>query len=101
MATERVTVTLPSKVVEDIDRLESNRSRFIVEAVRHELDRRRREELKRSLRKPHPDSAGLLDAGFDEWAAGLPDEKAGDLVDMRAGRPVQWVPGEGWVEGSE
>jgi len=52
--TERVTVTLPSQVVKDIDRVESNRSRFIVVAVRHELDRRRREELNRSLRKPHP-----------------------------------------------
>ena len=101
MATERVTVTLPSHVVQDIDRVESNRSRFIVEAVRHELDRRRREELNRSLRKPHPDSTALVEAGFDEWAAGLPDEQAADLVDMSGGRPVRWVAGEGWVEGSE
>jgi metal-responsive CopG/Arc/MetJ family transcriptional regulator len=34
---ERVTVTMPSELVAGIDRIESNRSRFIAEAVRHEL----------------------------------------------------------------
>ena len=101
MTTERVTITLPSRVVEDIDRLESNRSRFITQAVRRELDRRRREELTRSLRKPHPGSAGLAEAGFDEWAAGLPDEDVTELVDLGAGTAVRWIPGEGWVEPPE
>ena len=32
---ERVTITLPTEVVRDIDRLEKNRSRFVLEAVRH------------------------------------------------------------------
>jgi metal-responsive CopG/Arc/MetJ family transcriptional regulator len=40
---ERITVTLPAEVVRDIDRLEKNRSKFVLEAVRHELKRRRRE----------------------------------------------------------
>jgi len=102
MATaERVTVTLPAEIVRDIDRLARNRSRFILEAVRHELERRRREELRRSLNRPHPDSSELADAGMDEWALGLPDEDVTELVDVRAGRPVRWVPGEGWVEASE
>ena len=39
---ERVTVTLPNDLVRDIDRREKNRSKFVAEAVRHELDRRRR-----------------------------------------------------------
>ncbi|MGC9972821.1 MAG: ribbon-helix-helix domain-containing protein [Bryobacteraceae bacterium] len=69
---ERVTVTLPNDLVRDIDRREKNRSKFVAEAVRHELDHRRR-----------------------------PEEDAETLVDTSAGKPVRWVPGEGWVEGRE
>jgi hypothetical protein len=97
-ASERVTVTLPVEVVQDIDRLEKNRSKFVLEAVRYELKRRRREELRRSLHNPHPESEQFADAGFDEWASGLPDENAGDLVDLKAGTSVRWIPGKGWVE---
>lgn len=99
MAIERVTVTLPAEVVEDIDRREPNRSRFILEAVRRELKRRQRQELNRSLQNPHPETSELADAGFEEWTARLPEEKASDLVDLRAGRSVHWVPGRGWLEG--
>ena len=98
MATERVTVTLPADVLEDIDRRERNRSRFILEAVRRELKRRQREELKRSLENPHPETSGLADAGFADWGARQRDEKASDLVDVRAGRAVRWVSGSGWID---
>src|ERR1700693_39281 len=102
MATvERVTVTLPDDLVRDIDRLEKNRSKFVAEAVRRELDRRRRDELRRSLQNPHPDTAELAEQGLQEWSRGLPDEDTESLVDSSAGNPVRWVPGEGWVEGSE
>ena len=97
-ANERVTVTLPTDVVRDIDRLEKNRSKFVLDAVRHELQRRRREELGRSLRNPHPEGAQLADAGFDEWAGSLPGDEATNLVDLQAGTAVRWVLGEGWVE---
>jgi post-segregation antitoxin (ccd killing protein) len=95
--TERVTVTLPAELVQSIDRLEKNRSRFIAEAVERELNRRREEGLRRSLDHPHPEAAELADAGLDEWAASLSEGDEG-LVDMSAGRPVRWVEGEGWVE---
>jgi Arc/MetJ-type ribon-helix-helix transcriptional regulator len=98
---ERVTVTLPTEVVRDIDRLEKNRSKFVLEAVRHELKRRRREDLQRSLRNPHPEIEQLAEEGFDEWAGSLPEEDAADLVDLKAGTSVRWVPGEGWKEGSK
>jgi hypothetical protein len=101
MPTERVTVTLPAELVQDIDRLEKNRSKFVLEAVRRELKRRRREDLRRSLRNPHPESEQLAEAGFDDWVGGLPDEDAGDLVDLQAGTPVRWIPGDGWVETSK
>ncbi len=95
---ERVTVTLPDNLVRDIDRREKNRSKFVAEAVRRELDRRRRDELRRSLQNPHPDSSELAGQGLEEWSRTLPEEDAGALVDSRAGKPVRWVPGEGWVE---
>ncbi len=98
---ERVTVSLPEDLVKDIDRREKNRSKFVAEAVRHELDRRRRAELLRSLDSPHPESAHLAEQGLDEWARGLPEEVAEALTDGAAGKPVRWVPGEGWVEESE
>jgi hypothetical protein len=94
---ERVTVTLPAQVVEDIGHFERNRSRFVLEAVERELARRRREGLLRSIGNPHPDASELADAGLAEWAAGLPADDD-DLVDMAAGRPVRWVEGQGWVE---
>ena len=99
--TERITVTLPRSVLEEIDRLETNRSRFVLEAVRLELDRRRREELLRSLAMPHPEAGELAEAGFGDWTDRLPVEDAAGLVDTPSGTPVRWVPGEGWRETSE
>ncbi|MGH9482067.1 MAG: ribbon-helix-helix domain-containing protein [Terriglobales bacterium] len=96
---ERVTVSLPGELVQGIDRKERNRSKFVAEAVRRELDRRRREELRRSLRNPHPEAAGLADEGLEAWSRTLPDEAAESLLDRRAGKAVRWIPGKGWVEG--
>ena len=98
MPTERVTVTLPAEVIRDIDRLEENRSRFVLDAVREELKRRRRQELQRSLRDPHPESLQVAEEGLAAWAANLPLEDAGSLVDPKAGKAVRWMPGHGWVE---
>ena len=99
MTTARVTVTLPADLVEDIDRLERNRSAFVFRAVRNELQRRRREHLRQSLRAPHTESRQMAEAGFAVWAQGLPREDVSGLVDPKAGTPVRWVPGKGWVEG--
>jgi hypothetical protein len=95
---ERVTVTLPDEIVRDIDRREKNRSRFVAEAVRHELERRRREELRHSLENPHPESADLAQQGLDEWRRTLPAEDVEGLLERTAGKPLRWVPGQGWVE---
>jgi hypothetical protein len=83
-------------LVEGIDRLERNRSRFIAEAVEHELLRRRREGLLRSLASPHPEAEQLADVGLADWAATLPTDEG--LVDEAAGQRVRWVEGQGWVE---
>jgi hypothetical protein len=66
--------------------------------VRREIDRRRRAELRRSLESPHPDTAELVEQGFEEWTRDLPEEDAEALVISGAGKAVRWVPGEGWVE---
>jgi hypothetical protein len=78
--TERVTVTLPADLVEGIDRIKRNRSRFITEAVEHELTLRRRAGLLRSLSNPHPEATELSEMGLADWGA------------------VRWVEGRGWVE---
>lgn len=95
--TERVTVTLPIELVESIDRLERNRSRFVAQAVERELVRRRREGLLRSLASPHPEAAELSEVGIGEWGARLPADDEG-LVDASAGKAVRWVAGKGWLE---
>ena len=94
MATERVTVTLNAELVERIDRLERNRSRFIAEAVEHELARRRRDALRRSVRSPHAETVELVNAGLGDWTSDLPGDEG--LVDLTAGTPVRWVEGHGW-----
>ena len=95
---QRVTVTLPDDLLKEIDRREKNRSKFVAEAVRQEVRRRRRAELRRSLANPHPEAGDLSEQGFDEWARSLPEEDTSTLVNSRAGKPVRWLPGKGWVE---
>lgn len=95
---ERITVTLSGDLVRDIDRREKDREKFVADAVKSELDRRRAAELTRSLENPHAESAELAELGFQEWSRGLPGEDAEGLVDHNAGTTVRWIAGEGWVE---
>lgn len=95
--TERVTVTLPAGVLDRIDRLARNRSRFIAEAVERELARRRREELLRSVSSPHPEASELAEVGLADWNESLPPEDD-SLVDETTGTAVRWIDGEGWIE---
>lgn len=97
---KRVTVTLPDDLVSRIDRWEPNRSRFVMLAAERELEARRRRALEQSLANPHTESARVAEAGIEDWDAGwTPDDEA--LVDDADGRPVQWQPDRGWVEGDE
>lgn len=95
---ERVTITLPADLLREIDRLEKNRSKFVLGAIQRELQSRRREALHHSLRHPHPESDSFADLGFETWGTDLPEGEAESLVDMAAGTAVQWVPGQGWSE---
>jgi len=95
---ERVTVTLPADLVEKIDQLERNRSRFIAEAVEHELAQRRRDALAQSVNSPHPETTDLVDIGLSDWIGDLPGDET--LVDAGAGTPVRWIEGRGWTKES-
>ena len=92
---ERVTVTLRADLLEQIDRVERNRSRFIAEAVEHELERRRREALLQSVAAPHPETLDLAGASLGDWVSDLPADE--ELVDLSAGTSVRWIEGQGWV----
>lgn len=98
MANERVTVTLPSDLLQEVDQLERNRSRFIAEAVQREVTRRRRASLLQSVRSPHPETTQLIDAGLADWGSELPDDEA--LLDPSAGTAVRWIEGRGWIKES-
>lgn len=92
-------MTLPRDLLDEIDRVERNRSRFVVTALRRELAERRRDALRQSLSQPHPETESFVDAGLAEWASLLPND-AESLVDADAGTPIRWIAGEGWVEES-
>lgn len=87
-------MTLSADLVDAIDRLERNRSRFIAEAVERELSRRRHDALLRSVQNPHADTTALLDTALGDWTAALPDDEG--LVDMAGGTSVRWIEGDGW-----
>jgi len=97
---KRVTVTLPQAIVEEIDRWEKNRSKFVLEATERELELRRRQELERSLRYPHPESHQIAEAGIEDWGEGWTADDE-ELVDPSAGKPVRWTPDDGWHEEPE
>ncbi len=101
MPKARITVTLPDNLVTDIDRRERNRSRFILEAVEHELENRRRQELLTSIEHPHPQSEEVAEVGMSEWGDWEDAEHEDDLLDREAGSSVRWTPGLGWVEADE
>lgn len=100
MPTDRITVTLPRELVLELARVATNRSRFVADAIRHELERRRREALQAALESPHPETAEMAEVGFADWA-GTAAATDADLVDPDGGTPIRWSPEKGWVETNE
>ena len=97
---KRVTITLPDELVSEIDRWESNRSRFVLIAAERELEARRREALELSLGNPHTESLQVADEAIEDWDYGWTSDDE-DVVDHAAGRSVRWEPKLGWVEVDE
>lgn len=100
MPTTRVTVTLSSEIVRAIDREEPNRSRSVPKTVSSELDRRRSEQLKKSLLNPHPETLEIAEVGFAAWAESISDGAA-ELVAPETGEPLRWSAEHGWRGGKE
>lgn len=98
-STTRVTVALPRRLVERIDRLDGNRGRFIAEAIEHELAARGRAALLQSLARPNLETAFLVETKLVDWLADLPTGES--LVDPTAGTPVRWTDGQGWTREPE
>jgi hypothetical protein len=89
---------LPNDLVREIDRWEKNRSKFIAEAVRNELDRRRRDELRRSLDNPTRRAPGLPSRGLRSGRAAYPRKmprrsSTSTLVDRFGRSPAKAVEG--------
>jgi hypothetical protein len=93
---ERVTITLPAEVLDSIDKLERNRSRFIADAVRRELKRRLRASLILSLKNPHPESEELERLGLHAWGLSETSQDDSDLLDASKGTAVRWRENHGW-----
>ena len=68
-----------------------------LEAGSH-LQYRRQQALQESLAEPHPELPELESVGFGDWAGEGVEE---DLAYPRAGTPLRWEEGRGWVEGEE
>lgn len=95
MAASRITITLAAELVERIDRATSNRSRFIAEAVEHELHRRLREALRRSLDAPHAEGMQVAELGLAGYRETLLQDVP-ELLDPAAAVDLTWHEGEGW-----
>ncbi len=97
MRLERVTVTLPKQLVDELRRRSKNRSSFVQEAVRREIARRVRVELRKSFQHPHPETVAYAGEPLGAWAAGLPREDVTEIYDPGAVRPLRWEDGKGWI----
>jgi len=98
MTTERVAVTLPTDLLEDVDQLDGNRSRFIAEAVQREVIRRRRATLMQSVESPHPETTRVVDGDLTDWMADWSHDEG--LLDPSAGTAVRWIEEQGWTQES-
>ncbi len=98
MSAQTITVQLPLDLIRDIDSEAVDRNEFVQEAVRHELQlRRRRQQLLHAEAHPHPESRQWAELGFAGWMSSLPEEGVSERVDLDGGTAVRWVPGKGWL----
>jgi hypothetical protein len=98
MSAAAVTIHLPADLLRAVDEQQTDRDAFVEQAVRHELARRAREQLRASLESPHPESREMAELGLAEWAKSLPEDDAASMCDLSAGTPIRWSEDDGWVE---
>lgn len=96
MAAQRITLTLPSEVVTAIDRTTHDRDSFVTDAVRHEIDRRREDQLQRSLDRPHPETSMANKSVPRDWPTGVPHDEWDELLTSELGQDICWEEEKGW-----
>jgi len=96
-----VSIHMPAELLRAIEARAKDRDAFIQDALRRELARRIREDLRTSLENPHPESLEMETIGLDAFAQSLPLDDADALCDPSVGTPIRWVEGRGWVDGTE
>jgi hypothetical protein len=93
-----VTFHLPPDLLRAVDGQPTDRDAFVEQALRHELTRRAREQLRASIENPHPESREMAEVGLEDWAQTLPKDAAATMCDLSTGTPVRWADNHGWVE---
>jgi hypothetical protein len=101
MSAATVTIHLPPELLRAVDSQPIDRDAFVEQALRHELERQAREQLRASLETPHPESLDTAELGLADFAQGLPADDAAALCDLSSGTPVHWSEGRGWIVGEE
>jgi hypothetical protein len=96
-AVDDVVVRLGAHLIADVDRVTTDRTRFIRDAIRNELRRRGFADLQQSLDNPNPETPAYDDGGLEDWVGDSSNDHD-QLVDPNTGTQVRWVPGTGWVK---
>ena len=96
-AVDDVVVRLGAHLIADVDRVTTDRTRFIRDAIRNELRRRGFADLQQSLDNPTPETLAYDDCGLEDWVGDSSNDHD-QLVDPTTGTQVRWVPGTGWVK---
>ena len=96
MAAQRIALTLPSEVITEIDRTTHDRDSFVEDAVRHEIDRRREDQLRRSLDDPHPETSKAVGSSPSNWPTGVPHDEWDELLRSELGEEIRWEEAKGW-----
>ena len=93
-----VTIHLPPELLQAVDAQQFGRDAFVQEALRRELARAAREQLRASLETPHAESREMAELGLADWAQSLPEDDAAAMCDLSAGTAVRWTDDRGWSE---
>lgn len=96
MAAQRIALTLPSEVISAIDRTTHDRDSFVADAVRHEIDRRKEAQLRRSLDSPHPETSKAAGSPLPNWPTGVPRNEWDELLTSELGEEIRWEERKGW-----
>ena len=96
-AVDDVVVRLGAHLIADVDRVTTDRTRFIRDAIRNELRRSGFADLQQSLDNPNPETLAYDDGGLEDWVGDSSNDHD-QLVDPTTGTQVRWVPGTGWVK---